>query len=121
MLSILLIIKTSKASHSTWQLTDVDIGAPYWVLSTGLSILVTSLIVGRLLYLKRSIQSEFSLPDKKLFDWIASILVESAALYAVVGLVFIVTYLRRSPAVNVIMPVLAQAQVRALSVLRTLD
>jgi hypothetical protein len=43
---------------------------------------------------------------------VASMIVESAALYTVVGIMFIVSYATNSVAENVLLPILGEVQVR---------
>ncbi|TBU51881.1 hypothetical protein BD310DRAFT_890234 [Dichomitus squalens] len=107
-MSILSVFQSSRPTASLWTSTTVQFTVPYFSISIGLNILLTLLLVGRLLYFgyntRRAIGSDHLAP----YVSIATMLIESAAPYAITGLIFIVTYARNSNVQNLILPVLSQ-------------
>ena len=93
-----------------WTKTTVNFGIPYWSISASLNILVTLLIVLRLLYVRRRLSKALSSSHTRTYISIATMLVESAALYSTTALIFIITYARNSAVQNLVLPVLGQVQ-----------
>jgi len=82
-------------------------------ISMGLNIILTCLIVGRLLYMR---YREKILDPRNSANYmsVASILTESAALYSIWALVFLIAYARGSGVQDILFPPLGQVQVCSL-------
>ncbi|KAK7472489.1 hypothetical protein VKT23_000604 [Stygiomarasmius scandens] len=76
----------------------------------GLNVILTIFIVGRLLYARYRIKSSLGSRYGQNYLSVASMLVESAALYSIWALVFLITYARGSAAQNILLPPLGQIQ-----------
>ncbi len=63
-----------------------DYGTAFWSLSVGLNVIVTILIASRILYHQRRIRL---LRQSAHYSGVISILVESASLYSISGLIYI--------------------------------
>ncbi|KAH7881226.1 uncharacterized protein C8R40DRAFT_1157661 [Lentinula edodes] len=74
----------------------VDFGVPYISLTISLNIIVTGLICGRLLYLRNEVNKILGPTHAKMYTSIIAILVESAALFTILGIVYVVVYARKS-------------------------
>ena len=77
----------------------------------GLNIILTCFIVGRLLYMRYRVQITMGARYCGNYTSVIGILTESAALYSVWALVFLVAYARGSPAQNILLPALGQIEV----------
>jgi len=90
-------------------------GVPYLSISVSLNVLLTLMIVIRLVLHSREIHATLGTPGgiSGLYKTIASMLIESSALYTVSSLLVIGPMAADSVAVNIFYPVLAEAQVRS--------
>lgn len=75
----------------------VVFGTTYYGLSIGLNIILTLLICARLLHLSRRARATLGDEDARLYTGLIVLMVESAAPYALVGIMFLVPYARGSP------------------------
>lgn len=104
----------TKPGASFWSLIVVKFSIAYWTLSISLNIILTLLISGRLLFFRNRIESSLGAHHAKTYSSLVAMLVESAALYSVTGLIFIISYARNSPFQNIVLPPLGQIQVTVL-------
>lgn len=109
-MGVILLFQLTQPNANLWSTTTVNFGLPYWSISTGLNVLVTILIVGRLFVIRRRTRAALSNSHSRTYTSIAAMLIESAALYTSVALIFIVTYARNSDIQNLVLPVLGQVQ-----------
>ena len=107
---MLLLFQLKQPNANLWTKTTVNFGIPYWSLSASLNILVTLLIVLRLLYVRRRLSKALSSSHTRTYISVATMLVESAALYSITALIFIITYARNSAVQSLVLPVLGQVQ-----------
>jgi len=69
----------------------------YWSFSVSLNVLVTLLIVGRLLFVRHQISRAIQASQARVYTSVSAMLIESAALYSFLTIVFLIGYTRRSP------------------------
>jgi len=108
---ILLLISVTHSDNSFYAQRSVNISIAFWSISMGLNVILTIFIVGRLLYARYRIKSSLGSRYGQNYLSVASMLVESAALYSIWALVFLITYARGSAAQNILLPPLGQIQV----------
>jgi hypothetical protein len=89
-------------------------GTSYYIISLSVNIMITVLITIRLLWYRRIVTESLSAEHAKQYLSLAAILVESAALYSVFALIFIVTYAINNPLNQIFMGVASAAQVCAI-------
>ncbi|KAJ7061280.1 hypothetical protein C8F01DRAFT_1057842 [Mycena amicta] len=99
--SLALIVTTYTLENSFLVPLSFQIGTAYWSLSISLNILLTLLITGKILRLRQQIKGPLGS---------LAMLVESASLYSIVGLICIITYARSSSVQNLVFPALGQVQ-----------
>lgn len=75
---------------------SVNFGVPYYAMSIALNLLLTLLICARLLYLSRWVSTAMGAEGAQLYTSVLAILLESAAPYSAVGIMFLVPYARGS-------------------------
>jgi len=109
-MGVMLLFQLTQPNANLWTTTAVNFAIPYWSISASLNILVTLMIVGRLLYIRQRTRAILSTSHSRMYTSIAAMLVESAALYSVTALLFIITYARDSNIQNIILPLLGQVQ-----------
>lgn len=124
--SIVLLHQIANPTSSFWTHSAVRFGATFWVLTTSLNMLVTGTILGKIWLWRRFIYKEFKFLGVKRMSTCSSssskvggssahtfggpvaILLESAALSLVVGVFFLIVYVKNSIVMNVMMPVQGQ-------------
>ena len=72
---------------------------------------MTLAIAYRLLRMRRRITATLGAEHARMYTSVAAMVVESAAVYSVTGLVFIICYARNSSVQNLILPILDQVVV----------
>lgn len=112
-MSILTLYQASRPEASLWTHTTVQFTLPYFTISISLNIILTLLLVGRLLHMSHKARTSLGKQHAATYISVAAMLIESAAPYAIVGLIFIISYARNSYVQNLVLPVLSQIMVRA--------
>jgi len=105
-LSIITVFQTAQPGASLWTKVTVNFALPYWSLSISLNIIVTLLIAGRLLVVRKALREALGAEHAKKYTSAIAMLIESAALYSITSIVFIITYARNSYVQNLVLPVL---------------
>lgn len=103
-----MLVTTSTSSP----FAQVQITLAYYVMSLALNVIVTLLIVGRLLHFRRRIVRALGPDHVSTYANIVSILVESASLYSVFALLFLVPFGLGNNLGNVFLQTVSQVQVR---------
>ncbi|KAI9066255.1 hypothetical protein FKP32DRAFT_1674001 [Trametes sanguinea] len=107
-MSIMTLFQSSRPDASLWTKTTVQFSLPYFSISIALNIMLTLLLVARLFYMSWSAGKALSKEHGRPYISIAAMLLESATPYAVVGLIFIISYARNSNVQNLVLPILSQ-------------
>lgn len=108
-LSLLLIVVLNKPGMTLWSSISIRLGIPYWSISIALNVILTLLICFRLLRARQKLR-RISPTLGSNFVSISAMLVESAALYAVNGIILLVSYAVDSSFQHVALPLLGQTQ-----------
>ncbi|KAH9945099.1 uncharacterized protein BXZ73DRAFT_38000 [Epithele typhae] len=107
-MSFLTLYQASRPDASLWTHLTVQFTLPYFSISIGLNVLLMLLLVGRLYYMSWNASRTLGRQHGSTYISIATMLVESAAPYAITGIIFIITYARNSYVQNLVLPVLSQ-------------
>lgn len=105
-LGITLLVQTADSSP----FADVNITLAYYVMSLSLNVIVTFLIVGRLLIHRRQIAQALGPSHASSYTNIAAILIESASLYTLFAIMFLVPFGLSSSLANVFLQTVSQVQ-----------
>lgn len=108
--SCVLLFQLSQPNANIWKSVDVNFATPYWSLSIALNIILTMMIVGRILWVKRSIRQALGDQHTRTYTSIAAMLIESAAMYSATALVYIICYALNSPAQELFLALLGEFQ-----------
>jgi hypothetical protein len=92
----------------------MKLAIPYWAISISMTVILTALIAGRLLFMRYRLDKLVGARTSTPYVTITAMLVESAALYSINGLIFLVSYGVNSPSQNLWLPLLGQTQVRTI-------
>lgn len=112
-LSLLLIIELSQPGITRWSKISVNLAIPYWSISIALNVIITTYIAARLLYMRRRLRRVVT-DGAVEYVSLTAMLIESAALYTINGLVFLVSFSVHSPIQYLALPLLGQTQVSIL-------
>ncbi|KZP13543.1 hypothetical protein FIBSPDRAFT_753223 [Athelia psychrophila] len=116
--SICLLVSIERTG-GFWGKEAVKFGIAYWTLSISLNIIITVLIVARLILRRKRMRSALGDEHGHMYTSISAMLIESAALYSVWGLVFLITYAKNSAFNNILLPALGQVQAIATMLIIT--
>ncbi|KAF7305433.1 hypothetical protein HMN09_00795900 [Mycena chlorophos] len=108
--SILLVVSLFLIANPFWAMNTTHFAIGYWSLSISLNIILTSGIILRIWAAGRRIQAAMGQEHGQRFVSIAAMLIESAALYAIWSLVFLICYARGTPLANILLSGLGQIQ-----------
>ncbi|KAJ7074796.1 hypothetical protein C8F01DRAFT_1361360 [Mycena amicta] len=108
--SLLLVTSLFLIASPFWAAQTVRFGICYWSLSISLNTILTLGIIIRILVAGRHIQDVLGEDHSKRYVSIAAMLIESAALYAIWSLVFLICYARNTPLQNILLSSLGQVQ-----------
>ncbi|RDB29450.1 hypothetical protein Hypma_016081 [Hypsizygus marmoreus] len=109
-MGVLWTLQSSQPGLSLFSALPVAYGTSYYAISLGVNIILTALITVRLLFYRRTIMA--SLPEDHAREYVslATIVVESASLYSVFALIFLITYAVNNPINSVFLTVASSAQ-----------
>ncbi|KAK7041694.1 hypothetical protein VNI00_008983 [Paramarasmius palmivorus] len=91
-MSILLIYESARPGASFFGGPAVDFGIPYIALTLSVNITVTTLICGRLLTARNQMKSLLGPHHARTYTNIIAMMIESAAPFTVLGIIFAITY-----------------------------
>ncbi|KAJ7849646.1 hypothetical protein B0H14DRAFT_2509788 [Mycena olivaceomarginata] len=109
-LSAILIAELCQPGNSFWTAISMKLAIPYWAISISMTVILTALIAGRLLFMRYRLDKLVGARTSTPYVTITAMLVESAALYSINGLIFLVSYGVNSPSQNLWLPLLGQTQ-----------
>ncbi|KAH6899457.1 hypothetical protein BKA70DRAFT_1115407 [Coprinopsis sp. MPI-PUGE-AT-0042] len=109
-MSISLLVATALPGAGFWQTQAVRFGVAYWGLSVALNVGITLAIAVRVLLMRSKHKAIFKDHYTSPYTSVAAMLIESASLYAVWALLFIILYGKGSYVQNYILPSLGQVQ-----------
>ncbi|KAJ7922509.1 hypothetical protein B0H13DRAFT_2267474 [Mycena leptocephala] len=109
-MGIFLIISVAQPGNDFNSALAVKFGTAYFSISLSLTVIVTLTIVFRLLYLQRLVSKALGNAPEYRDHYISAstILLESSALHAVVGFIFLILYNRNVPASNIFVSIMVQ-------------
>lgn len=112
-ISVVWLLSTGMGLFSAQAL---DLGTAFWSLSISQNVLVTTLICARLFHARHRITSALGGEHGRLYTRVCAMLVESAALYSIWGLVVLIAYTKDASAIlNLFVMALSQVQVGLLT------
>lgn len=93
-MSIVELFIVTRPNSSIYQTSSVKFGLVYWSLSIAVNVMVTTLIVYRLLSARHELAKAMGRNGQsgKLYINVSAILVESAALYTIPAIIFLIGY-----------------------------
>jgi hypothetical protein len=110
--SMLLVTLHEPGGNFTQSLT-FDLFTTYWSLEVAVNLLLTTLIVGKLLYMRHRLRSIGQVDvHQSPYVSLSAMLVESSALFTAFGLAFLISYVRNDNFDGIVLPMCAQVQVR---------
>ncbi|KAF8167323.1 hypothetical protein B0H34DRAFT_792062 [Crassisporium funariophilum] len=103
-------LQSSQPGLSLYSALPMAYGTSYYIISLSVNIILTILITIRLLMYRRRVVATLALEHGKHYFSLATIIIESAALYSVFALIFIITYAVNNPINQIFLAVASSAQ-----------
>ncbi|KAJ7503116.1 hypothetical protein B0H11DRAFT_1711533 [Mycena galericulata] len=97
LMGTLWTLESSQPNLSMYSAGPWAYGTSYYALSLGANIMLTLLIIGRLLVYRRNLLENFPAEHANHYISLVTVIVESAALYSIFALLFLVTYAINDP------------------------
>ncbi|KLO15962.1 hypothetical protein SCHPADRAFT_926855 [Schizopora paradoxa] len=107
-LSVVAVFQAAQPNSARWSHSTVVFELPYWALTTGLNVLITLVLAFRLIRMRRAVVETLGEVHAKLYTSVIAMIVESAVIYAAVGLICIITFAVGSNILNFVEPILGQ-------------
>ena len=104
-------LQSSQPGLSLYSDVPLAYGTAYYVISLSVNIILTILITIRLFMYRRTVLATLPAEHAKQYVSLAAIMVESAALYSILALMFIVTYAIDNPLNQAFLGAASAAQV----------
>ena len=114
-MGVLWTLQCSQPGLSAYSKEPLAFGTAYYTLSLGTNIVLTALIVGRLLMYRRTHRAHRPPEHASQYLSLATLVVESAALYSAFSIAFLVSYAMNQPINQVWLGCAQAAQVRLAS------
>jgi len=108
--SILFLLSVANPTDLALAALTVQFGIAYWSLSLGLNVILSLSIATRILMIRKSIIRLIGSQHSTQYISIVAMLVESAAIYAVFGIMFLICFARNTPLQNILVGMLGQVQ-----------
>lgn len=93
-MAIVTVVQSSLPGGFILDGKSENFGVPWVTLTVSLNIILTSMICGRLLFMRRQVRSVLSPEMASMYTNIMAILIESALPFTLLGIAFLVTYVR---------------------------
>ncbi|KAF8640860.1 hypothetical protein AX17_000508 [Amanita inopinata Kibby_2008] len=103
-------LQSSQPGLSLYSAVPIAFGTAYYVVSLSVNVVVTVLIILRLILHRRVILESLPAEHAKHYLSLATIVVESAALYSVFALIFIISYALNNPINQIFLAVSSSCQ-----------
>jgi hypothetical protein len=115
-MSCLFLAEATGTGAEFFSSTTANFALGYWAGSLATTFLLTTLIVGKLLYIRLQLRKALgpAFDRQSPYLTLSAMIVESASLYTVFALPFLVLFARNDPFQNIFLPILGQVQVRML-------
>lgn len=90
---------------------NINVQLAYLCIAVGMNIIYTILVVGRLLYIRNQVKNALGKEHSEPYTSAAALVVESAALYSILGIIFIASFARHSDVSNLVFLSISHVQV----------
>jgi hypothetical protein len=110
---IIVTVQNDKPGKTLRTLGTADFNLAFWCLALSLNVLLSGLILGRLLRARANAAATLGSAHARTYTSIAAIITESAGLYAMFGLAWVIMYGMKSLGGFMLLQVLVQIEVRS--------
>ncbi|KAJ6482591.1 hypothetical protein C8R45DRAFT_1001965 [Mycena sanguinolenta] len=109
-MSAILIAVLTRPGNTFWTALSVKLAIPYWAISISMTVILTALIAGRLLFMRYRLKKLVGASSSMPYVTTTAMFIESAAIYSINGIIFLVAYGLNDPSQNLWLPLLGQTQ-----------
>jgi hypothetical protein len=106
-------LQSSKPTLSMYSKLPMAYGTSYYAISLGANIILTVLIMGRLVAYRRTLLESLPADLANHYISLGTVIVESAAMYSLFSILFLITYAVNNPTNQIWLAVASATQVRA--------
>ena len=110
--SLMTVTQIAMPGNNIWNQTAFNVAVPYWTLSIAGNITMTILILIRLISVRSELVSVLGADYALQYTSLIAIMVESAFLYAVTSVAYLIAFALNSNVQNLILPFHTGALVR---------
>ena len=107
----LLLAQFQTPGSSVWDNVSTNFFTTFWAVEISTTIFLTSLIVGRLLFMRYRIRKALGPRYQSHYLSIAAMLAESGIMFSIGGLIFVISYAYNSPFQNMVLNTVGQLEV----------
>ena len=111
-MGVLWTVQSSQPGLSFYSALPMAYGTSYYAISLSVNIVLSLLIVARLFQYKRTVARTMTHEHAQQYLSLATVLVESAALYSLFAFLFLITYATNNPINQIFLGVAQATQVR---------
>lgn len=111
-MGVLWTVQSSRPGLSAYSALPMEYGTSYYAISLSINIVLSLLIVTRLFQYKRTVARTMTSEHAQQYLSLATVLVESAALYSLFALMFLITYATSIPANQIVFGATSATQAR---------
>ncbi|KAF9524169.1 hypothetical protein CPB83DRAFT_798319 [Crepidotus variabilis] len=104
------VAQTALPASSLWANGTLNFALPYFAIAMSLNILLTLMLVTRLLYMRSQIANALGSRHGDTYTHVAAMILESAAPFGIISLIFLVLYSSKNTAALLFVPLLAQTE-----------
>ncbi|KAG2114520.1 hypothetical protein DEU56DRAFT_188549 [Suillus clintonianus] len=93
-MTVMMVIESAMPMSNIWQGLAAQFGISWVALTVSFNVIVTALIISRLLFFHRTVRSVLTDEQRSTYTGLVAILVESALPFTVLGIAYLVTYIK---------------------------
>jgi len=108
--SIALLVETANPSQYLAGKLTIDFAICWYIFSVSVNVLSTIAILSRLLWKRKTITALLGKEHSRVYTGIVAMLIESAAIYSILGIIFIGNYFRQNAFGNLVLPALGNVE-----------
>lgn len=103
-LSIVTVIQTALPGSNLWTHTAYNFAIPYWSISVAVNIVLTAVIVVRIVLVRKELVAVLGAEYARQYTSLIAIVIESALLYSVSSIMFLIAFAFNSNVQNLVLP-----------------
>ena len=108
--SIALLVEITKAQNALTPII-LKLATSWYIFSITVNVMSTLAIIGRIVWIRKDIKGVLGKEHSRTYTGIVAMIIESASLYSIFGIIFVVAYLKENFFSEVVLPSLGNLEV----------